>query len=423
MVLWTLNTGLRMPQHGDISSARVESGAIVLKKASITQFRPFFSKLLRISLLLIIELLMCSSVSAQEAEPDAEDSSSQPHVTIERVATDFRNRYLREMQLVAEQLPLAEIHWLNAEGLEFLSALEVAESSAIKGNVIIVPSQSQHAVWPTTVKPLQTRLASGGWSVITITPIRLPPLMYPRSAQDAMADDGNEMEESMADKPMMAEKPIAEDDKAMMIKDDKAIESLDLSNVLDAQLDAALELIQQTNPAKVVLVGIGDGAVWATRYAQKLIERNRTQNPVLALVLIDAENSVVRMHKSGDMMIDKSRMLDKSDATDAAMMENAMVDKPEMTDKSGMMAGDNARKVALFERVEKADLVTALNAPAPVLDIYHRSGTANIAAKLRKTTAIRNGYERYVQQALPDAPENPEFLANRVLGFINRTVQ
>lgn len=368
---------------------------------------------------------MYSSVSAQEAEPDAEDSSSQADVTVERVATDFRNRYLREMQLVAEQLPLAEIHWLNAEGLEFLSALEVAESSDIKGNVIIVPSQSQHAVWPTTVKPLQTRLASGGWSVITITPIRLPPLMYPRSAQesDAMADDGNEMEESMADKPMMAEKSMAEDDKAMMIKDDKAVESLDLSNVLDAQLDAALELIQQTNPAKVVLVGIGDGAVWATHYAQKLIERNRTQNPVLALVLIDAENSVVRMQKSGDMMIDKSRMLDKSDATDAAMMENAMVDKPEMTDKSGMMAGDNARKVALFERVEKADLVTALNAPAPVLDIYHRSGTANIAAKLRKTTAIRNGYERYVQQALPDAPENSEFLSNRVLGFINRTVQ
>ncbi len=370
--------------------------AIVLKLREIThritKISPFLpAKYFRIRrsafthwlLTLTVSFLAASSYS-QEPDPGAQTTesqesteTSQEKAPIKRVSINRADQFQKNMELLNHSNTRGENHWLSTDDGEFLAIFQPALKADIHGNVIIIPDSQQHGTWPQWVQPISQRLADFGWNNISFSLYlkpdppkaeRQPPISANDDASDNQGDEPSEAssEEPDKDKPMaMQEKPK---DMAMMAEDSNKLMPKPYDERVVDQLNALLTLVQSKNRGPIVMIGIGEGAIWATQYADSLNRESGSNSVAAAVVLINAQNE-----------------------THFAVNEKDM---------------------------QTLDFADYLNNPVPILDIYVNSGLQKSRAQQRKSAAVRQGFDQYFQQTLLTERNSASFVANRVASFI-----
>ncbi len=333
--------------------------------------------------------------TAESQESQQSTETSQEKAPVKRVSVNRADQFQKNMELLNHTNTRGENHWLSTEDGEFLAIFQPALKADIHGNVIIVPDSQQHGTWPQWVQPISQRLADFGWNNISFSLYlkpdppkveRQPPTSANDDASDNQGDEPSDasLEESDKDKFMaMQENAMAENkemtdekmqmqekpkDMAMMAKESNKLMPKPYNERVVDQLNALLTLVQSKNHGPIVMIGIGEGAIWATQYADSLNRESGSNRVAAAVVLINAQNE-----------------------THFAINEKGM---------------------------QTLDFSDYLNNPVPVLDIYINSGLQKSRALQRKSAAVRQGFDQYFQQTLLTDRNSANFVANRVASFI-----
>ena len=170
-------------------------------------------------------------------------------------------------------------------------------------------------------------------------------------------DGETKNEENPAPKPMPAPEAMM-DPETMMAPEQmtNTTEKPPIDEQIDALQRQALAQIGNIANGNLVIIGVGEGGFWASRWAQQL--QASRQDLRIKLVFIDIDNQVI-----------------------------------------GLDAG----------------FAEFLPEPMPVLDLYPANSGPD--AKLRKRLSKAAGFRRYIQQDLPQQALSNSRLINRVHGF------
>lgn len=171
-------------------------------------------------------------------------------------ARDLEARY-------ADQLPPNQFRMLGAGDGEF-PALWIEQMTANpQGGALIVHDDGQHPDWPRLIKDMRVYLPENGWSTLAISvPPRPSPLVPERTTEDGETIPGSAAG-SEADPDFAPE----------------------IIRRLQTGFD---ELANNEGLLNVVLIGVGSGAVHATRFLVEQLQLQGIEEFGLGLVLVGA---------------------------------------------------------------------------------------------------------------------------------------
>jgi hypothetical protein len=279
-------------------------------------------------------------------EDDSQQNETNPDnakaLTRQRVSAPTSALYERWLE---QQLPSAQIQWLETDTGRFLALYNPDRSGKTKGAAILLHNQGQRAGWPDTLMALHEQLAESGWHSLFITlpdpkstpiPKRSDP--HPLFAKAKATDrenpqDGSSNEETgegaagdsqggetsdNTTKPSAADQPFsnieqdedgespppeagagaagsdtgATDDTDDTKAEDTGKQNLSTAEQVDQRIRAAIAFLNQKGQYNIVLIGSGIGATRAANYLQQndLMAANPSA-AVQALVMIDAQNT------------------------------------------------------------------------------------------------------------------------------------
>lgn len=287
-----------------------------------------------------IALLSLSAARAQTTE-----NSEQPTATddLEVVTT-----HEKQMAALAKMQPQStEVIWLETRQESFLGLLELANRGQPEGNILILPDDRTSPDWPVIVHDLRRQLPDYGWNTLAVElpplpqpdavrAVQLPVIDMPASGTPAQADAASQTDPNQPDTTQTD--PAAADDDA---PDYQAYSSQAFERI-----SAARNQLASRSEGQQVIIGLGSGAYWASRYLQENPE------PMTYLILIDAQ-------------------------------QPAAISEPKLT--------------ALLSELQ-----------ATTLDLYHSSNLPDSAeeeaAALRRNAVARSQRNGYAQRRMPVTP-------------------
>jgi hypothetical protein len=199
------------------------------------------------------------------------------------VRQPLQERSVADAQALERQLPASEQQQLQAGSDEFLSLWRPANTADAQGTVIIVPGAGETADWPQGVGPLRRKLPDAAFNSLSLSlpdlvsqmptarPIEKPPLPVTTETQATPPDAGAGVEKATAQDADTASAEVEMQDPMQV----------DAERIF-ARIEAGIAFAQQHNSRRIVLLGHGSGAYWATRY---MAERQPAH--VQQLVLVD----------------------------------------------------------------------------------------------------------------------------------------
>lgn len=199
------------------------------------------------------------------------------------VRQPLQERSVEDAQALERQLPASEQQQLQAGSDEFLSLWRPANTADAQGTVIIVPGAGETADWPQGVGPLRRKLPDAAFNSLSLSlpdlvsqmptarPIEKPPLPVTTETQATPPDAGAGVEKATAQDADTASAEVEMQDPMQV----------DAERIF-ARIEAGIAFAQQHNSRRIVLLGHGSGAYWATRY---MAERQPAH--VQQLVLVD----------------------------------------------------------------------------------------------------------------------------------------
>lgn len=199
------------------------------------------------------------------------------------VRQPLQERSVEDAQALERQLPASEQQQLQAGSDEFLSLWRPANTADAQGTVIIVPGAGETADWPQGVGPLRRKLPDAAFNSLSLSlpdlvsqmptarPIEKPPLPVTTETQATPPDAGAGVEKATAQDADTASAEVEMQDPMQV----------DAERIF-ARIEAGIAFAQQHNSRRIVLLGHGSGAYWATRY---MAERQPAH--VQQLVLLD----------------------------------------------------------------------------------------------------------------------------------------
>ncbi len=303
---------------------------------------------------------------AETATKDAEQEMSEPPPRVGLIAEQTERDLA---QSLANSDPLTQTNWLTVAEQDYLALFKPAAKPSPRGVVIVLPDRRQHPDWPQYVRPLRNGLAERGWITWALSlpyapqpppparPADPAPMPNGETEETKPGDGETKNEENPAPKPMPAPEAMM-DPETMMTPEQLAntTEKPPIDEQIDALQRQALAQIGNIANGNLVIIGVGEGGFWASRWAQQL--QASRQDLRIKLVFIDIDNQVI-----------------------------------------GLDAG----------------FAEFLPEPMPVLDLYPANRGPD--AKLRKRLSKAAGFRRYIQQDLPQQALSNSRLINRVHGF------
>lgn len=199
------------------------------------------------------------------------------------VRQPLQERSVEDAQALERQLPASEQQQLQAGSDEFLSLWRPANTADAQGTVIVVPGAGETADWPQGVGPLRRKLPDAAFNSLSLSlpdlvsqmptarPIEKPPLPVTTETQATPPDAGAGVEKATAQDADTASAEVEMQDPMQV----------DAERIF-ARIEAGIAFAQQHNSRRIVLLGHGSGAYWATRY---MAERQPAH--VQQLVLVD----------------------------------------------------------------------------------------------------------------------------------------
>ncbi|MVV51150.1 DUF3530 family protein [Pseudomonas sp. PB120] len=216
------------------------------------------------------------------AEKTAEEKPADRQPLIERSQ--------EEASALERKIPVQEQQQLQAGADTFLALWKPANSAEPKGAVIIIPGAGETVDWPQAIGPLRRTLPDVEWSSLSIT---LPDLQSdaiaprvvevapaPKAANTDTKDSTTAapIEQAAGGEAEVADKVVAETTEEQTKADAERI---------FARIDAAVAYAESQSARRIVILGHGTGAYWATRY---LSEKQPSQ--VEKLVMVAAQTPV-----------------------------------------------------------------------------------------------------------------------------------
>jgi len=194
---------------------------------------------------------------------------------------------------------------LNALEQEFEMYFLTAIEKEPIGSVLLFPDERNHSNWPVTLNPLRTGLTEHNWqtAVLTLPATKLKEIpersTYQATAQSQDKDATQSTETESADTDSTtdsAPEPTATSDTETPLESNKdsSVQNQDdtptktMAEITMARALATHEYLKETSPA-IVIIGIGQGATWASAFASTLGE---TDKEMSRLILINPQQSL-----------------------------------------------------------------------------------------------------------------------------------
>lgn len=273
--------------------------------------------------------------TSQSDTPKATDETTQtkPNVNVQRAIYNERNKMNKRQREVLDYLKLyqrqQEMVKLSSQGQEFYGFFLQERSGQPQGAVLILHDIEQHAHWPKLVAPLRENLPDNGWVTLSIELAQTAKLLSNQTTKNnkneaETADKAQSSQEQQPVNPPQAAQESQEQKAEQSVKTDTQNEPTDSqmsadnepalpklgslpklptskqqntsnSNAetpplkqyqqqMEQRIDAALTYLKSRGQFNLVIIGMGQAAVWAANASLKLDKKEG-----LALVLINAK--------------------------------------------------------------------------------------------------------------------------------------
>ena len=225
---------------------------------------------------------------SQSTKTEGDDKQTESAAT--RVVPKPRAELQRDLALLL-QSSLTQVVQLSALDQQFDLYYLEAEAKKPVGSILFFPDDRSHSNWPVTLAPLREGLTRYNWQTAVITqpeailaaaPARTN---YTESAASEGDTDNNSATEQSTE-PTAESKSASELSPDTRSGSDTATEPT-LAEITLARATAAREMLKEKSPV-LILIGIGQGATWATAFAAG-IDKSAKANS--RLLLINAQQS------------------------------------------------------------------------------------------------------------------------------------
>ncbi|WP_162224958.1 DUF3530 family protein [Neptunomonas antarctica] len=229
-----------------------------------------------------------SEATSQAASTDQPAEAPQPSPERPRVEPQPRTSLLADLSNDLLD-PETQIMPLSAGEDSFDAFYRDRSGAILHGGIIFFPDDRTHPTWPIILNPLRIGLTDYGWATLAIplpapvtadNPIRTLPSLTAIKTTPAETSEEN----INADTPGTAEPSTPAEIKTA--EEQKIPQSSDRYKRIMQRGITAVQALQQKQIDRIVLVGAGSGATWATALATNL--QGQTN---IKLLMIDAEQS------------------------------------------------------------------------------------------------------------------------------------
>lgn len=289
------------------------NGAGVLLSACILPIIAYMN--IRTLCLLITYLFLTSPVYAEEAQNETvqpASSGAAPSMS-EKPRTEPNPNIARISDLLKIQDPITEVlHLDTGKDNEKLLAFYRSEGSGIKqGGIILFPDTETHTDWPDGLSELRKGLSDFGWYTLSIylpsekrpeIPERTLPVLSsikPQApASEAESTETGEGAEEPQTENTATEAPTSTENTETQSSDnsDTSSEQTNDETKADEKYEEQIyrlgttaynHLNSEAGVDRLIILGVGTGAVWAAKYVEKFQAEQD-----LRLVMIDARQPI-----------------------------------------------------------------------------------------------------------------------------------
>lgn len=207
---------------------------------------------------------------AEDAAPEATPTSSTGPDPVERLLPNPGQQQLA--QLAKAQSPETEVIWLETQNEAFLGLYQPANTGTPLGGAVLLHDDRTSPDWPQTIRALRTGLPDQGWYTLAIAVTDEPMPSLPQRAPDGEAD-GPQPTIAAPDYQAFAEQ-------------------------LFERIEVALRHLEAQQAERLLIVGVGTGGYWATRFAAQAGPQR-----ALMLTLIDAQPPRAQLQPPFDTLL------------------------------------------------------------------------------------------------------------------------
>lgn len=233
--------------------------------------------------------------TATNSESIAPDLASAAQGSDETPRVEPDPAALQLADLVKATEPETEVRWLNTEHDSSVALYHPQNRPEARGSILLFHNEGSHADWAQHMRPLRLHLSDQGWHTLSMQLPPPPDIALPKRTLPVLqkvhlpADaEAGEAPAAQTATPPQENEPTAAAPEAEPVQTQTEEEQTPpqppYAERLQKLTDAALAELQTLESERVILLGIGSGAVWAAATALRIQE---TQEE-LGLVLIDA---------------------------------------------------------------------------------------------------------------------------------------
>lgn len=331
---------------------------------------------------LFFTLFLSLAITVSAAENDTTENSDSSNLGTEDATTDTGGEIVsrvmpdparqRQADLALAQTPETDVVWLELDDEKQLALLQQATTATPTGSILIFTDPTTGADWPDLIHPLRTQLTEYGWNTLSLSLPTPPSVAIPERTLPSLQNRNQiqipetTSESSAAPNAETNSDAETADDSQTAANSTETTSPEELINNYQQQIvtlgNLAANRLAEVPGEITVILGVGEGAVWAMHYfAQDELQENRF------LVLLDP-------------------------------MQTEGINAPEL-------------------------LQMIKDSQAPILDLWFNNNRyQQQQATLRKHTALRSGNPGYRQirlnQRSNDPRKEPLWLTRQVRGIL-----
>lgn len=258
--------------------------------------RPIIRLCFALSLLFSAPLITAEESTPSTTEASGEETSDTSAATPPPVPpvmgprTEPSPDLNRLQELVKNNSPETEVIWLESGDDRTIGLFHPQSQPEALGGIILFPSEGTHADWPDYAHPLRLQLSDQGWNTLSLQ-LPTPPTLHPpkrtlpvlqlvkQNGEDNTSEEGGAEESTGTTAPATARPappplPDTETDTPLIPPYPERIQGL---------ANTALNALRQRGAERIIAIGVGSGAVWASQF----VKDNQEVVNSLGLVIIN----------------------------------------------------------------------------------------------------------------------------------------
>jgi len=238
--------------------------------------------------------------SASTNQPDDLSSEKAPQERTEPLPqAELINALYQDSRIAGD-----EILDLTLDSPNFPALFKERNIALKRGIVIIFPDSRTHSSWPVFIQTLRNELPQDGWATLSLVlpipqtpdlPVRtLPSLKRLSNAPESGTEDAQQASEETPVAPpnnetqTPADEPVATEEEPTSAGAASSAEQLNNATYISQLGLAAIQAAQARGYETIILLGVGDGAVWAAALGANI----KDQVNGVGLLMLDAEQSI-----------------------------------------------------------------------------------------------------------------------------------